>query len=58
MVAVEADGELEIVEVVTGLDLGEQRGLDLQILRRAIELLRDNPIEIKIFHRYFLMRAP
>ena len=50
VVIAESDGKLEVVDVVAGLDLGEKGRMNLQILRCAVELLRDDAIEIEIFH--------
>ena len=34
----ESNGELEVVQIVAGLDLTQQARMNIQVLRRAIEL--------------------
>ena len=51
VIAAEPDGELKIIDVVAGLDLGKESRMNLQIPGCAVELLRDDAIEIEIFHR-------
>src|SRR5213593_650695 len=50
-VAAEPDGELKVVDVVAGFDLAEKSGMNFQVLRCTIELLRDDSVEIEVFFR-------
>jgi hypothetical protein len=51
MIATEANRELKVVDVVTGLDLTEEGRMDFKVLRRAVKLFRNDPVEVEIFLR-------
>jgi hypothetical protein len=45
----ESDGELEVAEVIAGLDLTQERGMNFQVLCRAVKLLGNNSVEVEVF---------
>ena len=45
----ESNGKLEIVDVVAGFDLAEQRRMNLQVLSCPIELFGYDPVEVEVF---------
>ena len=49
VIAAEPDRKLEVVHVVAGFDLAEKRRMNLQILCGAVELLRNDAVEVEIF---------
>src|SRR5207248_2315872 len=49
MVIGKANRKLEVIDVIAGLNLTEERGSDLQVLSRAIELVGDDIVEVEIF---------
>ena len=55
VIAAKPDRKLEIVKVIASLDLTQKPRVDLKILSGAIELLRNDAVEIEVFfygHRY------
>src|SRR5215475_6872975 len=49
MIATEPNRKLKVIDVVTGLDLTEECGMDFKVLRRAVKLFRNDPVEVEIF---------
>src|SRR6187455_1678036 len=44
----EADRELEVTEVIAGLDLAQERRMKFQMLRCAVELFGNDSVEVEI----------
>jgi hypothetical protein len=49
VIPAKTDGKLEVIDVVTGLDLTEKGGIQFEVLGRAIKLLRNDSVEVEIF---------
>jgi hypothetical protein len=50
VVIIEPNRKLKVVHVLAGLDLSEERRMNLQIPCCVVELLVNDAIEIEIFH--------